>query len=750
MPDEHRKFICPDNPENRRQHADLEDFKKNGWRVTDAAKDPGDPNLMIVTLDNSGGGPGAAPSMAARPAKSRAAARPKTKLGKRTVTLDARPDPVDFRDKLYVPTLIEVPSEWPLEQYFKVCGRAKPPILDQGQEGACTGFGLAAVAHFLLRRRQVRPDRTPVSPRMFYEMARRYDEWEGEGYSGSSARGAVKGWHKHGVCAEQQWPYAASTAQGTLNPDRAQEALRRPLGAYFRVNHRELVAMHSALAEAGILYVTASVHQGWGAVGKSGQIKQSPQMTGGHAFALVGYDAGGFWLQNSWGPGWGRGGFAHLSYDDWLANGTDVWVARLGAPVLSAATRSGSTRVAVSGMSTEVRRAQLQQHTVAIGNNGLLRATGEVGNTQEDIERLLGPGGDFEKLTRGWATKRLLLYAHGGLVPEPDALQRVSEYLPALLASEVYPLAFIWKTDFWSTMGNLLKDAFSRRRPEGLLDTAKDFMLDRLDDTLELLAQVPGRLVWNEMKENAVRATEREDGGARLVLELLLKLLERQPNLEVHFAGHSAGSIFLGPLLRQYCEAGKKAASLNLWAPACTMDFFRENYAPALKSGAAGRFGLYTLKDAVERDDDCANIYHKSLLYLVAHACESRLRLGLGDGTPLLGMEKFILQARELFGADAKQIRRDNPHAVKLTCGPDAWWIRSPNNLSPGDAFASTARHHGDFDDDQPTVQSTLARILGHAALAVPPAARKMEFRSTISGLKAFRQDLEKAVVRSR
>ena len=394
-------------------------------------------------------------------------------------------------------------------------------------------------------------------------------------------------------------------------------------------------------------------------------------------------------------------------------------------------------------------RAQLQQHTVAIGNNGLLRATGEVGNTQEDIERLLGPGGDFAKRTRGWATKRLLLYAHGGLVPEPDALQRVSEYLPALLASEVYPLAFIWKTDFWSTMGNLLKDAFSRRRPEGLLDTAKDFMLDRLDDTLELLAQVPGRLVWNEMKENAVRATEREDGGARLVLELLLKLLERQPNLEVHFAGHSAGSIFLRPLLRQYCEAGKKAASLNLWAPACTMDFFRENYAPALKSGAAGRFGLYTLKDAVERDDDCANIYHKSLLYLVAHACESRLRLGLGDGTPLLGMEKFILQARELFGADAKQIRRDNPHAVKLTCGPDAWWIRSPNNLSPGDAFASTARHHGDFDDDQPTVQSTLARILGHAALAVPPAARKMEFRSTISGLKAFRQDLEKAVVRS-
>ena len=55
---------------------------------------------------------------------------------------------------------------------------------------------------------------------------------------------------------------------------------------------------------------------------------------GGHAFAVVAYDAEGFWIQNSWGPGWGLGGFARIGYDDWLANGTDVWVARLGAPVV--------------------------------------------------------------------------------------------------------------------------------------------------------------------------------------------------------------------------------------------------------------------------------------------------------------------------------------------------------------------------------------------------------------------------------
>ena len=43
-------------------------------------------------------------------------------------------------------------------------------------------------------------------------MARRYDEWPGEDYTGSSARGAMKGWHKHGVCAEAEWRYEADVA----------------------------------------------------------------------------------------------------------------------------------------------------------------------------------------------------------------------------------------------------------------------------------------------------------------------------------------------------------------------------------------------------------------------------------------------------------------------------------------------------------------------------------------------------------
>ena len=44
----------------------------------------------------------------------------------------------------------------------------------------------------------------------------------------------------------------------------------------------------------------------------------------GHAFALVGYNAHGFIVQNSWGESWGNLGFAILGYDDWLDNGRDA------------------------------------------------------------------------------------------------------------------------------------------------------------------------------------------------------------------------------------------------------------------------------------------------------------------------------------------------------------------------------------------------------------------------------------------
>lgn len=647
---------------------------------------------------------------------------------------NVRPDTMDFRDKMYEATLIEVPKRIALEDYRKV----KVPILDQGTEGACTGFGLATVTNYLLRKRKEVKGKDSVSPRMMYEMAKRYDEWPGEKYDGSSARGAMKGWHKHGVCSESLWRYDPKKPDARLTEARIADAANRPLGAYFRVNHKDLVAMHAALAEVGILYATATVHAGWEAVSADGVIPLRDEILGGHAFAIVAFDERGFWIQNSWGPDWGHQGFALVSYQDWLGNGTDIWVARLGAPVMLEAAAKGAAPGRAGAMRAKsYSYPELRPHIISIGNDGALRDDGIFGTSAAEAEEIIKQ--DFPRITGNWEKKRLLLYAHGGLVSEESAIQRVSDYRKALLDAEVYPLAFSWKSDAWTTIKNIIEDAHSRRRPEGILDAAKDFMLDRLDDALEPLARtLGGRTMWSEMKENALFATLNEKGGARIALGFLDELLAQDPSIEIHIAGHSAGSIFHAPVVQLLTAKGKitsgplsgmtglgrKIETCTLWAPACTVDLFKQTYLPALNAKGIKRFALFTLTDQVEQDDNCANIYHKSLLYLVSDAFEQRVRIPVfqKDGEPILGMEKFVRADAEL---------------DMLFKNGKADWVRSPNTAEDGSPVHSTARHHGDFDDDKPTVLATLARILGRGTAQAP-----FEFARTPASLRARRLKL--------
>jgi len=614
---------------------------------------------------------------------------------------------MDFRDVMFVPTLIEVPTTRPLSDYKKV----KVPILDQGAEGACTGFGLATVANYLLRMRRVVPDQVPVSARMLYEGARRYDEWPGVNYDGSSARGAMKGWHKHGVCAEADWQYQLGPKDPKgLTDFRTSEALKRPLGAYCRVNHKDLIAMHAAITEVGILYATATVHTGWESVGKDGVIKQNAQITGGHAFAIVAYDQNGFWIQNSWSASWGAGGFGRISYDDWLENGTDVWVARLGAPVVLRTTGSISQiHSTVSGMSAAYSFSDLRPHLVSVGNDGKLKPGGDYGTTEIELERIFVE--DIPRVMTSWPTKRLVIYAHGGLVSEQAAVQRLSEYRPVLLGSNVYPLAFIWNSDFWTTVKNILSDSVRRRRPEGFLDGAKDFLLDRVDDMLEPLARVlTGRSQWNEMKENAVMASNK-GGAAWLVAQHLANLVKKLPDLEINFIGHSAGSIFHGPLLQLVAQTHKlKINTCTLWAPACTTTFFKSDYLPLIQSKAINKFASFVLTDKAENDDNCARIYNRSLLYLVSNAFEDEARIpGFRDGWPILGMQKFIDKDKAL---------------SSLFSGGQAELVLSPNSELEASLRACTARSHGAFDDDQACVQSTFARLVLPGVPAVAAAAK--------------------------
>lgn len=237
------------------------------------------------------------------------------------------PDWRDDRDHPYRRTK-DIPAAVTLASYE----RYNLPVMDQQPEHACTGFGLACVANYLLSRRAPKHTHIPVSPRMMYEMAKRHDGDPGTTYAGSNARGALKGWHKHGVCAHHLWPYVANKVDRHFSDIRRLDAGKRPLLRYERVDEADVAAIRSAIAEHGIVYVTSRVHPGWRETGRNGRIPRSVDYTGRHCYALVGYDRDGFWLQNSIGAGWGARGYGHLSERDWEESGEDAWTAHLAPP----------------------------------------------------------------------------------------------------------------------------------------------------------------------------------------------------------------------------------------------------------------------------------------------------------------------------------------------------------------------------------------------------------------------------------
>lgn len=613
--------------------------------------------------------------------------------------LDAFPDKIDLKDWPYQPTLHRLPGE------VSNIGLV-PSILDQGQEGACMGYALAAVINLLLKRSSIQRD---VSPRMLYELARRYDEWPGEEYDGSSARGAMQAWIRHGVCTSTSWPPNVCGAQH-LDATRIADAALTPGGAYYRVDFRQIRHIHAAIYEVGIVYATLMVHQGWDQPGPTEvSLKHSsncPKMTlpviarsgiadGCHAIAIVGYTRQGFIIQNSWGDNWGRGGFALLPYEDFMLHATDVWVAQLGVHVTANLWESGETDVQ-SGLFRAGDAISLQDvrpYVINLGNDGVLSDQGDYWTTQEDLNRLFQH--TIPERTKGWSKRRVMLYLHGGLNSERDAAKRIVAYRDVCLENEIYPLHIMWESDWLSATKNIIEDEFkaANERAGGRF---LEHLREARDMILELTLARPGGLLWKEMKENAALASNGEIGGMRLLAAAVeaaarVMLAEEKAGWELHVVAHSTGAI-LGAYGASLLSAlGIAWKSMQFMAPALRIDDFKKLLAPRIIAEECPRPSLYILSKVGELDDDVGP-YGKSLLYLISNALEPKREM------PLLGMEKFIDADSPLKELLSSPIDGRPGIVISGVPGP-------PGSISKSDT-------HGGFDNDPNTMNSILVRIL--------------------------------------
>lgn len=617
---------------------------------------------------------------------------PSRKRATQSYPLTAVADVPDLRDWPFEPSLKQ------LRRYVSVPRGLK--ILDQRREGACTGFGLAAVINLLNARRG---RKISVSARMLYEMARLHDEWPGEDYAGSSCRGAIKGWYNMGVCSDGRWPYVDGNA-GALTVERAKAARDNTIGAYYRIQPK-IADMHAAINEAGAVYCSATTHAGWMRPdSRTGMIAHREPRSGGHAFAIVGYTSKGFWVQNSWGRGWGKGGLGLWQYEDWLENVRDAWVFGLALPTpqiwhlpqTSQRNRSGAS------LRGSPARSEIAGHFIHV-DDGHFHARGRYWSNAGDVRETA----KLVARSRG-RYQHLLLYAHGGLNSPKDSARRIAAMKETFKANGIYPYHFMYDTGLLEE----IKDVILRRGDAA--EARSGGISDWTDRLLEWGTRIPGRALWREMKDGARLPFLPERAGSETLAIWLTEMARKNAaGLDVHICGHSTGAILLARLLETMEDLAPtlRIRSCTLLAPAATIDLFESHYYPYLVTNpdtfGIDRMQIMALDERAEKDDSVAKVYRKSLLYLVSNAFEET------RGEYLLGLQEHLDLIRGLREPDPRPRGRDreqlDARIAKLRAVDDRLGVHYADGRS-SDFTESTT--HGGFDNDVRTMNSLLRIVL--------------------------------------
>lgn len=198
------------------------------------------------------------------------------------------PRSLNYPIRAAIGTVEEKPRTWGLG-----------PVLDQGREGACVGFGWTAE---LAASPSPDPYLTFALGNQFastlYREAQHVDEWPGEDYEGTSVLAGAKVVHAGGFIGSYRWCFSV-------------EDLR------------------DAVIAEGPVVIGIPWYESMYYARSTGMVDISGPMVGGHCLLVHGYHPamrinGEGWFErhrvfrvrNSWGTGWGDGGSGFIRYED--------------------------------------------------------------------------------------------------------------------------------------------------------------------------------------------------------------------------------------------------------------------------------------------------------------------------------------------------------------------------------------------------------------------------------------------------
>jgi C1A family cysteine protease len=200
-----------------------------------------------------------------------------------------------------------------------------PSVYDQGELGSCTANGIAGTVQF------IQPDLMPS--RLFIYYNERIMEGDPGEDNGAQIHDGIQTLVNQGVCSELEWPYDI-TQFAVKPPDQCyQDASKDLITDYFSLNNDQEIK--DCLNSGFPVVFGMTVYESFESVqvGVTGIVPMpasGEQAIGGHCMVIVGYDDSkqSYIVRNSWGSGWGIGGYCYIPYAYIDQFASDFWVIR--------------------------------------------------------------------------------------------------------------------------------------------------------------------------------------------------------------------------------------------------------------------------------------------------------------------------------------------------------------------------------------------------------------------------------------
>lgn len=210
-----------------------------------------------------------------------------------------------------------------------------PPPGNQGQQGSCVAW---TVAYALRSYQAFQHERSSLvvapgvidSARVF-SPAFVYNQINNGRNAGTYFGDALNLLQEMGAAPLADMPYNANDFLSQPDSATIASAARYRLLSWKRVNYKDIIEVKSQLNAGYPVMIGAKVDDGFMKAGKDFVWKEvSGEQRGGHAMLVVGYDNDrhAFRAINSWGTGWGDGGYYWFDYDFFPTVVNEAYVAK--------------------------------------------------------------------------------------------------------------------------------------------------------------------------------------------------------------------------------------------------------------------------------------------------------------------------------------------------------------------------------------------------------------------------------------